>query len=65
MFIYKLSEPKSKYVTYLESCFGQMMSIFCIVSYQVIAASYVRSVGCVFALFYTFVYNSEHPWNMN
>ncbi len=39
--------------------------VYCVVYYRVIAAPYVRSVGCVFALSYTLVDNSECPWTMS
>ncbi len=39
---------------------GSSMYVYCLVYYQVIVASYVRNVGCVFALLYTLlVDNSE------
>ncbi len=38
---------------------GPSMYIYCVVCYPVIAAAYVRSVGCVFAYIYILAYDSE------
>ncbi len=48
-----------------EHYIGQNIRILEDVNYHVIAAPCVRSVGCVFALFYTCVDYSEHPWNLS
>ncbi len=40
---------------------GPSMYIYCVVCYPVIVASYVRSVGHVFAYLYTLDDNSQRP----
>ncbi len=40
---------------------GPSTYVYCVVCYRVIAAPYVRSVGCVFAYSYTLDDDSERP----
>ncbi len=40
-------------------------TVYCVLSYKVIAAPCVRSAGCVFALRYTLVDDLECSWTMS
>ncbi len=53
------------HMKYTEEVVLLSLYVYCVVSYQVIAALYVQSVVCFLALLYTIVDNSKHPWQMS